>query len=349
MRLKVTKNKFGELSSSPIFEDGKVIFPSFANPHLAKEGEVWEAELLKLVPLNKVDKKGQPMFKGIFRLIPPTIPEDTWEVRYDPYYPEPLPYEIVHTHYYKNGGVVERTTTSYFFGSEERMAKLPAEIKEKFKNEIAHYKTAEQVHKIEFSKTNKIKDFYPIGYKIDVAEKELIVSYIKKYYLERRETFLKSFATGETITEISLQTSPDQEQGEIRVKVNLIPKKRKVYKTEFDAEGPLYVNSMVNHIGRNVWNGYHIYVTQYGYEWQRIEDLPKFTKNPYEYNLNNGYFVIQEIIDKYKEFRPSRNTPKVDKLEILSVEDWNEVLEVLPEITETKTTPETAPEEQIKK
>jgi len=68
MRLKITKNKFGELSGSPIFEDGKVIFPSFTNPEIAQEGEEWEVELIKLIPLNKVDKKGQPMFKGIFVL-----------------------------------------------------------------------------------------------------------------------------------------------------------------------------------------------------------------------------------------------------------------------------------------
>jgi hypothetical protein len=67
-KLETTRNKFGELSSSPIFEDGKVIFPSFTNPELAREGETWEVELVKLIPLNKVDKKGQPMFKGIFVL-----------------------------------------------------------------------------------------------------------------------------------------------------------------------------------------------------------------------------------------------------------------------------------------
>lgn len=73
MEMKIKKDKFGELSSDPIFEEGKVIFPSFTNPELAREGETWDVELIKEIPLNKVDKKGQPMFKGIFRLINPII------------------------------------------------------------------------------------------------------------------------------------------------------------------------------------------------------------------------------------------------------------------------------------
>jgi len=53
MELKVTKDKYGKLSSAPIFQDGKVIFPAFINAKLAREGEVWEAYLIELVPLNK--------------------------------------------------------------------------------------------------------------------------------------------------------------------------------------------------------------------------------------------------------------------------------------------------------
>jgi hypothetical protein len=68
MKLKIIKNKFGELAGSPIFEEGKVIFPTFTNPDVAREDEEWEVELIRLIPLNKVDKKGQPMFKGIFVL-----------------------------------------------------------------------------------------------------------------------------------------------------------------------------------------------------------------------------------------------------------------------------------------
>jgi hypothetical protein len=71
--MEIKTNKFGELSGEPIFKEGKIIFPSFTNPKLAREGEKWEAELIKTIPLNKVDKKGQPMFKGIFRLLDPII------------------------------------------------------------------------------------------------------------------------------------------------------------------------------------------------------------------------------------------------------------------------------------
>jgi hypothetical protein len=73
MRMEIKKDKFGKLSSDPIFKDRKIIFPSFTNPELAREGETWEAELIKEIPLNKVDKKGQPMFKGIFRLLDPIV------------------------------------------------------------------------------------------------------------------------------------------------------------------------------------------------------------------------------------------------------------------------------------
>lgn len=66
MKLKI--NKFGELSSDPIFKDGKVFFPSFTNPRIAREGEEWEVTFVRWTPLNKVDKKGQPMFKGEYTL-----------------------------------------------------------------------------------------------------------------------------------------------------------------------------------------------------------------------------------------------------------------------------------------
>lgn len=68
VKIKIKKNKFGTLEGEPIFENKKVIFPVFKNKdsflYLA-EGQEWETEIITVIPLNRTDKKGQPMFKGI--------------------------------------------------------------------------------------------------------------------------------------------------------------------------------------------------------------------------------------------------------------------------------------------
>jgi hypothetical protein len=73
MIFKIKRDKFGRLTSDPIFRNGRVVFPAFENLKLVREDEIWEADIIEEIPLNKVDRKGQPMFRGIVRLLNPVI------------------------------------------------------------------------------------------------------------------------------------------------------------------------------------------------------------------------------------------------------------------------------------
>lgn len=67
--MKIIKDRKNNKTFPTSFEGGKVYFYEIKNSHLAEEGQDWEFVVLKEIALNKVDKKGQPMFKRVVSLI----------------------------------------------------------------------------------------------------------------------------------------------------------------------------------------------------------------------------------------------------------------------------------------
>ncbi len=111
--LKLEKDKYNKLTFPPSFERGKVCFYKITNPNLAQVGQDWDFIVLKEIPLNKVDKKGQPMFLREVELTKQLpIGYSSWELEDKK--------EFVRTVYYGTHKEIERVPVERTYTSLQR-------------------------------------------------------------------------------------------------------------------------------------------------------------------------------------------------------------------------------------
>jgi len=269
MELTITRNKFGELAGSPIFQDGKVIFPVFENPELAKEGEVWEAELVKLIPLNKVDRKGKPMFKGVFRLILPELPAPQIKEHYYSNGYVRILEGVSYIKYYRVGGKVKADHTNYYFYWKD----LPVEIADKYKKEIETYKRVMSIDNkiIRVVATGKV---FSSDYNCEVdlnAKKLKVWENIEKEVAEYRG-FVKDTTTFEVVEKEFLSRRVESKEFELDIDVRKV--KRIIER--WSSYAPKYSNSEDNVRESRVDSRRYCYtkIAQIGYKWTADHNLP---------------------------------------------------------------------------
>lgn len=308
MIIQKTNNK---ITFPPSFEGGKVYFYKIRNFHLAQEGEDWEFSVVKEYPLNKTDRKGQPMWLREVELILPEIPKPKTVLKYST---SKIGIKYVYakevwTYYREGGRISQKGELFYLDKNPEKFSKEEVYVFDLIeKNEkILGVEITQEIREIKYylisvdveNKTAKLKKrTYFWG-----LEKTQIVTDVNPLTTEIKEEKIKkdNFYNEEEIT--------------VEIEVKKVEQLLKIYEVHSE-----YVPHDYHDSGSYVESAKYIWARVFGYKCL----LPFEAES--NYRLIKEYFVSKHysVVDESNEFEPDRGLNNI--VQVIEEKDWDGIL-----------------------